>query len=38
MIRRLLVVVLTLLASAGNLLAQQDVQLRTLDGVAVHGD
>jgi dienelactone hydrolase len=37
MIRRLLVVV-ALLASAGNALAQQDVQLQTRDGITVHGD
>jgi dienelactone hydrolase len=38
MIRRLLVVVLALLAPIGNVLAQQDLQFQTRDGVAVHGD
>jgi dienelactone hydrolase len=37
MIRRLLVVV-ALLASPANALAQQDVQLQTRDGITVHGD
>jgi hypothetical protein len=38
MIGRLVVLVLALLASAGDVLAQQDVQIQARDGITVHGD
>jgi dienelactone hydrolase len=38
MIRRLLLVVCALLAGNGAVLAQQDIQFQTSDGVTVHGD